>query len=191
MVKLDFQQKKLKLWSKLSCLYDEKRFEKNCKYPESWINCNDLQYKDITLDEMKNRINGSDCMIERREKMYEWAKASGTLRELCGGAYDVFCDKDLLYSRMISKGDSVFIECNEKNADSAKVSTNNVEYKDNMMHVNLVFKTQYIALGIVLIVSFLVIVECTIHNIVKKYGKQGYNKVRAFDVSSSGSEAVN
>jgi len=103
MVQKDQKKEKFKAWAQATCEHQMEIHNKTCEYPTYWYNCDDLSDAEITLDEMINRIHGSQCMIETRKKFYHWALAGNSIRALCDGAFDSFCDKTLFTSRMRSK----------------------------------------------------------------------------------------
>ena len=91
-------------WATMDCEYAT--LEDNCKRPKYFDDCSDMTksyqernygrtYLDIniTLAELIEKVEDYPCMVETREKYYDWAYNTGSLYGLCSGEYDRFCDK--------------------------------------------------------------------------------------------------
>ena len=76
------KKEKFKAWAQATCEHQMEIHNKTCQYPTYWYNCDDLSDAEITLDEMINRINGSECMIQTRKKFYHWALAGNSVNIL-------------------------------------------------------------------------------------------------------------
>ena len=54
--------------------------------------CDDDFGRDITLDELIDKVRDYPCMAATWRLMYEWAKMNGNLLALSRGDQDTFCD---------------------------------------------------------------------------------------------------
>eukprot|EP01083_Nonionella_stella_P263997 896086_1 len=87
-------------WSEMTCEFNQLSLQKSCKRPRYFDDCEDMIINqqtddiDITLNELIDKVIGSDCMIAARRQFYDWAMKTHTLRGLCRGDYDIFCDDD-------------------------------------------------------------------------------------------------
>eukprot|EP01084_Bolivina_argentea_P066636 121486_1 len=47
---------------------------------------------DISLDELLSKNGLTECMKQTRKDFYQWAQMRGSLKDLCNGCYDPFCE---------------------------------------------------------------------------------------------------
>ena len=91
----------VRLWAEMNCEY--LHIDSKCVLPKYFDDCSDdmMEYKggfydiNITLNGLIDKVEGYECMIATRKRMYEWAKQTGTLWKLCRGDYDLYCDKTM------------------------------------------------------------------------------------------------
>ena len=186
-----FSRSKSKLWAKIMCQEDQKRFNHTCEYPKYFYNCNDLKPDEITLRELILRVKGNKCMINTRKKYYKFAKGMSNLHALCNGLYDTFCDKDKLFSLardkpkiLREKGDGTrtavsYSAKKETTLHDDIIEVNRISKNRNTIEIDIIYV--YIMFGIsctlVLCLMAFIISKCI------RYAKRiGYRQVGVTEV---------
>ena len=84
-------------WAEEVCLYEQQEAGIDCPLPDELPDCSDFPADPatndivISLDEMIDSFNLSDCQIETRQHMYQWADIMAQKKFLCEGCYDPIC----------------------------------------------------------------------------------------------------
>merc|ERR1712228_332921 len=89
-------------WALEFCEWEHEEANMDCFVPQQFEDCEEMeidpQTKDIsiTLTELLAKHGLNDCMKETRREYYHFAKMSRSLRSLCAGCFDPFCDRETL-----------------------------------------------------------------------------------------------
>lgn len=93
----------VKMWSIRVCLYEQNQSDSLCLPPSNGYNdCSSMELDadtldiDVTLEELLEDEALTECMVDTRLSLYEWAKAYHQLKYLCAGCFDPFCDRSFL-----------------------------------------------------------------------------------------------
>merc|ERR1719461_544948 len=84
-------------WAEEVCLYEQQEAGFECPIPDELPDCDDFPVDPdtndivISLDEMIDSFNLTECQIETRQHMYQWADIMAQKRFLCEGCYDPIC----------------------------------------------------------------------------------------------------
>merc|ERR1719499_727313 len=84
-------------WAEEVCLYEQQQAGIDCPIPDELPDCDDFPVDPdtndivISLDEMIDSFNLTDCQIETRQHMYQWADIMAQKKFLCEGCYDPIC----------------------------------------------------------------------------------------------------
>ena len=86
-------------WAVKSCQADHARMGLRCPIPDDFEDCADMPINpetkdiDITLKQLVERRGINECMKMTSKNFYKWAKMSHSLKSLCAGCLDAFCDR--------------------------------------------------------------------------------------------------
>jgi len=84
-------------WAEEVCLYEQQQAGIDCPIPDELPDCDDFPVDPdtndivISLDEMIDSFNLTECQIETRQHMYQWADIMAQKKFLCEGCYDPIC----------------------------------------------------------------------------------------------------
>merc|ERR1719300_300281 len=84
-------------WAEEVCLYEQQEAGFECPIPDELPDCDDFPVDPdtndivISLDEMIDSFDLTECQIETRQHMYQWADIMAQKKFLCEGCYDPIC----------------------------------------------------------------------------------------------------
>eukprot|EP01084_Bolivina_argentea_P308261 532987_1 len=101
------KRKIVRAWAKMECEFKNSG-DRECERPHYFDDCSDMELSEnqygkidivINLDELIGKVYDYPCMVETRERFYEWTKGFGLLKNLCRGEFDRFCGKQFLVGK--------------------------------------------------------------------------------------------
>lgn len=119
-----------KTWAQMDCQFQN--IGSNCVRPKYWDDSSDMELNryvpgtgqydiDITLDELIEKVNEYECMVQTRIMYYQWAKQNGNLKGLARGDYDTFCDHGFISKQPAER--QCVANQGKKRRDSEKVKS--------------------------------------------------------------------
>lgn len=118
------------IWDHMVCEFEELE-RGTCELPQpDYDDCSSMALDpetndiDITEDELLAREGISVCMKQTVNEYYHWAKMTHTLKDLCIGCYDPFCDRSFFDENCGASG---------MNSNEWKIAANDIKNAQEIM----------------------------------------------------------